>query len=91
MSVCRRDHGAPGFSPLTTAAFTAPPALIGRARAFLDRLAGRPEDGLIAVFTHGLFVKAVMWSLLTGVSNDPTAMRRVRVVGGGTTHLAHSD
>lgn len=40
------------------------------------------------MFTHGLFTKAVMWSLLTGVTDpDATAMR---VVGGGTAHLAET-
>ncbi|TDC68026.1 histidine phosphatase family protein [Actinomadura sp. GC306] len=54
-------------------------ALIARARALLDRLAERPEDGLIAVFTHGVFMKAVMWSLLTGVTDpDAAAMRSFR-------------
>ena len=51
-------------------------ALIVRARAFLDRLADRPEEGLIAVFTHGLFMEAVLWTLLTGTTDpDPAAMR----------------
>ncbi|HEY8481332.1 MAG TPA: histidine phosphatase family protein [Spirillospora sp.] len=57
--------------------------LIERVRAFLDRAASRPPDGPIAVFTHGIFMKAVMWSLLTGVT-DPTAadMRRFRDFNG---------
>ncbi|MGP4026371.1 histidine phosphatase family protein [Actinomadura sp. 3N407] len=58
-------------------------ALITRARAFLDRLADRPEDGLIAVFSHGIFMKAVMWSLLTGVTDpDAAAMRGFRRFSG---------
>ncbi|MFG2249945.1 histidine phosphatase family protein [Spirillospora sp. NPDC048823] len=58
-------------------------ALITRARAFLERLADRPEDGLIAVFSHGLFMKAVMWSLLTGVTDpDVAAMRGFRHFNG---------
>lgn len=51
-------------------------ALITRVRSFLDRLAGRPEDGLIAVFTHGLFMKAVIWSLFTGVTDPGEADMR---------------
>ncbi len=58
-------------------------ALITRARAFLDRLADRPENGLIAVFTHGIFMKAVIWSLFTGVTDpDEEAMRGFRQFNG---------
>jgi broad specificity phosphatase PhoE len=58
-------------------------ALIARARAFLDRLADRPEEDLIAVFTHGIFMKAVIWSLFTGVTApDATAMRGFRRFNG---------
>ncbi|MEO3786030.1 histidine phosphatase family protein [Actinocorallia sp. B10E7] len=58
-------------------------ALITRAHAFLERLAERPEDGLVAVFTHGLFMKAVIWSLFTGVTDpDVTAMRAFRRFNG---------
>ncbi|MBG0819293.1 histidine phosphatase family protein [Planomonospora sp. ID91781] len=57
--------------------------LITRARAFLDRLADRPEEGLIAVFTHGLFMKAVTWSLFTGTTEpDAEAMRGFRRFNG---------
>jgi 2,3-bisphosphoglycerate-dependent phosphoglycerate mutase len=57
--------------------------LIARAHAFLDRLAGRPEEGLVAVFTHGIFMKAVIWSLFTGVTDpDATAMRAFRRFNG---------
>ena len=53
--------------------------LITRARAFLDRLAERPADGPVAVFTHGVFTKAVVWSLLSGVTEpDAAAMRAFR-------------
>ncbi len=58
-------------------------ALVTRVRAFLDRLSGRPEEGLVAVFTHGIFMKAVIWSLFTGVSDpDASAMRNFRQFGG---------
>jgi broad specificity phosphatase PhoE len=57
--------------------------VITRARAFLDRLAGRPEEGLVAVFTHGLFMKAVIWSLFTGVTEpDAAEMRGFRRFSG---------
>ncbi|MEU6038584.1 histidine phosphatase family protein [Actinomadura sp. NPDC047616] len=53
--------------------------LITRARAFLDRLAERPEDGLITVFTHGIFMRAVIWTLFSGVTDpDAAAMRSYR-------------
>jgi probable phosphoglycerate mutase len=52
--------------------------LLGRAHACLDRLATQPA-GPVAVFTHGLFVRAVLWALLTGVTTaDQTAMRAFR-------------
>ncbi|SEG92106.1 Broad specificity phosphatase PhoE [Thermomonospora echinospora] len=58
-------------------------ALITRVRAFLDRLADRPEEGTIAVFTHGIFMKAVIWSLFTGVTDpDATAMSGFRHFNG---------
>lgn len=58
-------------------------ALIARVRAFLDRLAERPVDGEVAVFTHGIFMKAVLWSLLTGVTDpDRAAMRTFRDFNG---------
>ncbi|MGK5550073.1 histidine phosphatase family protein [Actinomadura kijaniata] len=51
--------------------------LIDRARAFLDRAAGVP--GPVAVFTHGLFMKAVAWTLATGITEpDAAAMRAFR-------------
>lgn len=58
-------------------------ALIARVHAFLDRLADRPEEGLIAVFTHGIFMKAVIWSLFAGVVDpDAAAMRGFRRFNG---------
>lgn len=58
-------------------------AVIARAHAFLDRLAARPEEGLIAVFTHGLFMKAVIWTLLSGTDvPDAAAMRAFRSFNG---------
>ncbi|MDX6741989.1 histidine phosphatase family protein [Actinocorallia sp. A-T 12471] len=55
-------------------------ALIARVHAFLDRLAALPDDdGLVAVFTHGLFMKAVMWTLVSGVqAPDARDMRAFR-------------
>ncbi|MFP3968963.1 histidine phosphatase family protein [Actinomadura fulvescens] len=53
--------------------------LVTRARSCLTRLADRPEQGLIAVFTHGIFMRAVLWSLFTGiVTPDTAAMRAFR-------------
>ncbi|MFC3450975.1 histidine phosphatase family protein [Amycolatopsis speibonae] len=53
-------------------------ALFTRTQEFLARLGGR-EPGPIAVFTHGLFIRAVMWSLLTGITTpDSEAMRGFR-------------
>jgi broad specificity phosphatase PhoE len=48
--------------------------LIGRVRAMLNRLAGQPA-GPVAVFTHGLFMRAVVWTLLTGGPADHAGMR----------------
>lgn len=49
--------------------------LLGRARACLDRLTQQPT-GPVAVFTHGIFIRAVLWSVLTGTTvADRTAMR----------------
>lgn len=41
--------------------------LVRRSRDFLDRLSTQPR-GPVAVFTHGLFMRAVAWSLLSGVT-----------------------
>ena len=41
--------------------------LVRRSREFLDRLSTQPR-GPVAVFTHGLFMRAVAWSLLSGVT-----------------------
>ncbi|WP_051711955.1 histidine phosphatase family protein [Spirillospora albida] len=58
-------------------------ALIARANAFLERLAALPDEGMVAVFTHGLFMKAVIWSVLTGVTvPDVAAMRAFRHFNG---------
>ena len=43
--------------------------LIGRVTGFLGRLGAR-DTGPVAVFTHGIFMRAVAWFLLTGVA-DP--------------------
>jgi probable phosphoglycerate mutase len=50
--------------------------LIGRVRKFLGRVR---DTGPVAVFTHGVFIKAVVWTLRTGVTvPDREAMRRFR-------------
>jgi probable phosphoglycerate mutase len=54
-------------------------ALIARAHAFVERLAERPEHGTIVVFTHALFMRAVLWSMFTGITEpDEQAMRAFR-------------
>ena len=45
--------------------------LVGRSREFLGRLSREP-GGPVAVFTHGLFMRSVAWSLVSGVT-VPTA------------------
>ena len=45
--------------------------LIARTCDLRERMA-RQGDGLIAVFTHGLFMRALLWSLSTGIT-DPDA------------------
>ncbi|MFB4318838.1 histidine phosphatase family protein [Actinomadura sp. 21ATH] len=49
--------------------------VVARARDLLARLSRRP-DGLTAVFTHGLFMRALMWSLTTGVTEPDAAEMR---------------
>ena len=41
--------------------------LLGRTAGFLKRL-GAQGSGPVVVFTHGLFMRAVAWSLLTGIT-----------------------
>ncbi|MFC9977698.1 histidine phosphatase family protein [Spirillospora sp. NPDC127200] len=53
--------------------------LIDRSRELLARLAAVPDPGPVAVFTHGLFMRAVAWSLATGVTEPgPEDMRAFR-------------
>ncbi len=71
--------------------------LFARTKDFLGRLGAR-EPGPIAVFTHGLFIRAVMWSLLTGITTpDGDAMRGFRtfadtylVPNGNVTELRYT-
>lgn len=52
--------------------------LIARVCDLLGRLAPRSE-AFVAVFTHGIFMRALMWSLLTGVTEpDSERMREFR-------------
>jgi len=52
--------------------------LIGRVTSFTDRLGSR-GTGPVVVFTHGIFMRAVAWFLLTGVAvPGPEDMRRFR-------------
>lgn len=49
--------------------------LLGRVGDCLDRLSQQPT-GPVVVFTHGLFLRAVAWALLTGDQADMPAFRR---------------
>ncbi|WP_067476531.1 histidine phosphatase family protein [Actinomadura hibisca] len=53
--------------------------LIDRARDLLARLTVVMERGSVAVFTHGLFMRAVAWTLATGITEPgPDDMRAFR-------------
>ena len=74
--------------------------LLGRVTSFLARL-GAQQAGPVAVFTHGIFMRAVAWHLLTGVpaagaGPGPEDMRRFRqfaslypVPNGGVLELRY--
>jgi len=65
------EPGAESFAGLT-----------GRVTSFLGRL-GTQDDGPVAVFTHGIFMRAVAWHLLSGVSAPgPADMRCFRTFTG---------
>jgi len=52
--------------------------LLSRVTSFLGRL-GERDTGPVVVFTHGIFMRAVAWFLLTGVADPgPEDMRRFR-------------
>jgi probable phosphoglycerate mutase len=53
------DHARPGAESFA--------GLVRRTADFLDRLSA-VRSGPVVVFTHGLFMRAVAWSLLTGVA-----------------------
>jgi broad specificity phosphatase PhoE len=56
--------------------------LIGRVTSFLGRL-GVQDDGPVAVFSHGIFMRAVAWYLLNSVPvPGPEDMRRFRTFTG---------
>ena len=61
------DHADPGAESFT--------GLIGRAAGFLDRLSAQ-GSGPVAVFTHGLFMRAAAWSLLTGITTPSQEQMR---------------
>jgi len=68
--------------------------LVGRSRDFLGRLSTQPS-GPVAVFTHGLFIRSVAWSLVSGVTvpsgSDMRDFRRFaagyRTPNGGVVEL----
>jgi broad specificity phosphatase PhoE len=56
--------------------------LLDRVTGFLGRL-GALDTGPVAVFTHGIFMRAVAWSLLTGPAGPtPEDMRRFHAFTG---------
>ena len=63
-------HASPGAESFT--------GLLRRTADFLDRLTAQ-GSGPVVVFTHGLFMRAVAWSLLTGITTpDQDQMRGFR-------------
>lgn len=70
--------------------------LLGRVTSFLSRLGGQ-DSGPVAVFSHGIFMRAVAWHLLTGVADpSPEDMRQFRrftgffpVPNGGAQELRY--
>ncbi len=71
--------------------------LLGRTADFLKRLSTQ-ESGPVVVFTHGLFMRAVAWSLLTGTTTpDHEQMRSFRnfadrylIPNAGVVELRHA-
>jgi probable phosphoglycerate mutase len=72
--------------------------LLKRARDFLSRLSAQ-RSGPVAVFTHGLFMRAVAWSLLTGITapagDEMRSFRSFanvyRIPNGGVVELCYAD
>jgi broad specificity phosphatase PhoE len=56
--------------------------LLRRVHDCLDRLGAQPT-GPVAVFTHGMFMRAVAWALLTGATADDPDMRAFHRFAGG--------
>lgn len=56
--------------------------LLGRVHDCLERL-GAQSVGPVAVFTHGMFMRAVLWTLLTGPTTDDPDMRAYYRFSGG--------
>ncbi|MBO2449383.1 histidine phosphatase family protein [Actinomadura barringtoniae] len=53
--------------------------LVARAHACAERIAERQDEGAIVVFTHALFMRAVLWSMFTGITDpDGQDMRAFR-------------
>jgi 2,3-bisphosphoglycerate-dependent phosphoglycerate mutase len=70
--------------------------LIGRARDLLGRLS-EGSSGPVAVFTHGIFMRAVAWSLVSGITVPTAADMQsfirfsagYRTPNGGVIELRH--
>ena len=81
------SHGAESFT-----------GLLARTTGFLNRISMQ-ESGPVVVFTHGLFMRAVAWSLLTGITTpDQDQMRSFRgfanrylIPNAGVIELRHAD
>ena len=53
-------------------------ALMVRARQILERIKGL-DDGFVAIFSHGLFIRTLLWAHLAGPPEiDATSLRRYR-------------
>src|SRR6185437_15962286 len=71
--------------------------LLSRTTDFLNRLSTQ-ESTPVVVFTHGLFMRAVAWSLLTGITTpDQAQMRSFRgfancylIPNAGVVELRHA-
>jgi len=69
------DQANPDYASDGAESFT---GLLSRTTDFLNRLSAQ-RSGPVVVFTHGLFMRAVAWSLLTGITRpDENQMRSFR-------------
>ena len=89
------DRADPHYASGGAESFT---GLLSRTTDFLSRLSAQ-RSGPVVVFTHGLFMRAVAWSLLTGIARpDEDQMRSFRsfadlylIPNTGVIELRHTD